>query len=105
MIVLRVCYKSGVRFDEAYYMAKHLPLSKSICGPFGLKNVEVMKIGPGPDGSNPVYQVMFSAYFESAADLQRLMQSPRLAELQGDIANYYDGMPDMMVGEVVALNS
>ena len=40
MNVLRVCYKTGVRFDEAYYVAKHLPLAGSICGPFGLKSVK-----------------------------------------------------------------
>lgn len=64
MFVLRVCYKSGVRFDEQYYMAKHLPLAASVLGPFGLKNVEMMKVQPLP-GAPPQYQVIFSAYFES----------------------------------------
>jgi uncharacterized protein (TIGR02118 family) len=103
MTVLRVCYKHGVRFDEAYYLAKHLPLAASVCGPFGLKRVEVVKFGPWPDGSKPAYQVMFSAYFETARDVQSVLQSPRIGEVLGDIANYYDGMPDMMIGEVVAL--
>jgi uncharacterized protein (TIGR02118 family) len=103
MIVLRVCYKSGLRFDEGYYVAKHLPLSKSVCGPYGLKRIEMVKFGPAPDGAMPDYQVMFSAYFESMEDFSRLMQSPRLAELQADIPKYHDGMPDMMVGEVMEL--
>ena len=51
MIVLRVCYKSGLRFDEGYYVAKHLPLSKSVCGPYGLKRIEMVKFGPAPDGA------------------------------------------------------
>ena len=103
MTVLRVCYKSGVRFDESYYMAKHLPLVGSIMGPHAVKNVEVVKVGPNPDGSKPPYQVMFSAYFESGPAVQKAMADPRMAEILGDIKNYYDGMPDLMIGDVVSL--
>jgi uncharacterized protein (TIGR02118 family) len=103
MNVLRVCYKSGLRFDEGYYVAKHLPLAASVCGPYGLKRVEVVKFGAGPDGAMPDYQVMFSAYFDSAADVQKALSSPRIGEVFADIAKYHDGMPDMMVGEVMAL--
>jgi uncharacterized protein (TIGR02118 family) len=101
MNVLRVCYKTGVRFDEAYYVAKHLPLAGSVCGPFGLKNVKVAKFWATPDGSKPVYQVMFSAYFDSAENIEKLLASPRMGEVLGDIANYYDGAPDVMIGEVM----
>jgi uncharacterized protein (TIGR02118 family) len=103
MTVLRVCYKSGVRFDEAYYVSKHLPLSAGIMGPYGVKRVEVVKVGANPDGSKPPYQFVFSAYFESPGDLQKAMQGPRMGELLGDIPNYYDGTPDVLIGEVVAL--
>jgi len=103
MHVFRACYKSGLRFDEGYYVTKHLPLAKSVCGPYGLKRVEVVKFGPAPDGAMPDYQVMFSAYFESAADLQKALSSPRIAEVMADIAKYHDGMPDMMIGEVMEL--
>jgi len=105
MTVLRVCYKSGVRFDESYYLSKHLPLAGSIMGPHGIKSVEVVKIGPNPDGSKPPYQVMFSAYFESSAALQKAMADPRMPEILGDIKHYHDGAPDMVIGDVVALPS
>jgi len=101
--VLRVCYRSGVRFDEAYYLGKHVPLAGAVMGPYGVTHVEMVKLGPNPDGSKPPYQVMFSAYFESAAALERAMQSPRMPEVLADIPNYYDGTPDLFVGEVVAL--
>ncbi len=103
MTVLRVCYKHGVRFDEAYYVSKHLPLSASILGPYGIKSIEMVKVTTPPDGSKPPYQVIFSAYFESPAALQNAMQSPRMAEVLDDIQNYYDGMPEVLIGEVVAL--
>ena len=103
MTVLRVCYKDGIRFDHGYYKSTHTPLVTEVMGPLGLTNIEVMTIGPNPDGSRPPYQVMFSAYFDSASALQNAMQSPRMAEVLGDIQNYYDGMPDVMIGEVVPL--
>jgi uncharacterized protein (TIGR02118 family) len=81
MTVLRVSYKHGVRFDEAYYVSKHLPLSASIMGPYGIKGVEMVQVIATPDGSKPPYQVIFSAYFESPAALQNAMQSPRMAEV------------------------
>ena len=103
MTVLRVCYKHGVRFDEGYYLSKHLPLTGSVMGPYGLKSVEVVKVTTTADGSTPPYQVIFSAYFESAVGLQTAMQGPRIGEVLGDLQNFYDGMPDVLIGEVVAL--
>jgi uncharacterized protein (TIGR02118 family) len=75
MTVLRVGYKSGVRFDHDYYMTKHLPLTGAVMGPYGVKSVEVMRVTAAPDGSAAAYQVIFSAYFESAAALQNASPS------------------------------
>ena len=90
-------------FDEGYYLSKHLPLTGSVMGPYGVKSVELVKATTTADGSTPPYYVIFSAYFESAAGLQNAMQGPRLGEVVGDIQNFYDGMPDVLIGEVVAL--
>jgi uncharacterized protein (TIGR02118 family) len=103
MTVLRVCYKNGVRFDESYYISKHLPLAGAVMGPHGVKSVEMIKMTATPDGSKPPYQVIFSAYFDSAAGLQAAMQDPRIGEVMGDIPKFHDGAPDVMIGEVVAL--
>jgi uncharacterized protein (TIGR02118 family) len=103
MTVLRVCYKQGVTFDEAYYLAQHLPLVAGVMSPHGLKDMEMVRGIIAADGSTAPYQVMFSATFESAAALQRAMQDPRIGEVLGDIQNFYDGMPDVFIGEVVAL--
>ena len=100
MTVLRVCYKDGIRFDHGYYTSTHTPLVTEVMAPYGLTNIEVVTIGPNPDGSRPPYQVMFSGYFGSLSGLQNAMQSPRMAEVLSDIQNYYDGMPDVMIGEV-----
>jgi uncharacterized protein (TIGR02118 family) len=62
-----------------------------------------VKVTTTADGSTPPYHVIFSAYFESAGALQNAMQGPRMGEVLGDIQNFYDGMPDVLIGEVVAL--
>ena len=101
MTVLKVCYKHGVRFDEQYYLKTHIPLVGGIMGPFGVKRVEMVRIAAAADGSTPPYQFVFSAYFESADALQKAMTNPRMPEVIGDIRTFYDGMPDMMIGETV----
>ena len=118
MTVLRVCYKHGVPFDEGYYVSKHLPLVASVYGPLGLRKVEVVKVSGSANGLAPPYAVIFSAYFDSSAAthfgtklqdvgraLQSAMQSPRAGDVRADIANYYGGAPDVMIGEVVAVPS
>lgn len=105
MTVLRVCYEHGVRFDEGYYLSTHLPLAGSVMGPHGVKSVEMVKVTATPDGSAPPYQVIFSAYFESAAGLQAALQDARIGDVMGDIPNFFDGAPDVMIGDVVALSA
>lgn len=101
MVVLRVCYKSGVRFDERYYVTKHIPLAASVFEPLGGKRGELVRVTATPDGSRAPYQAVFSIYFDSPAQAQQALQSPRMPEVLGDIANYYDGTPDILIGEVV----
>ena len=101
MNVIKVCYRHGVRFDQGYYVKNHLPLVGGIMGSLGLKKTEAVKIAGAADGSAPPYQFVFSAYFESADALQQAMTNPRMPEVISDIKNFYDGMPDMMIGEVI----
>jgi uncharacterized protein (TIGR02118 family) len=103
MTVVRVCYKHGIRFDEGYYISKHFPLAGRVLGALGMKRAELVKVTATPDGSKPPYQIIFSAYFESAAALQNAMMSPQMGPVLADIRNFYDGMPDILIGEVVAL--
>ena len=98
MTVLRVCYKHGLRFDEAYYKGTHLPLVSAVMRPARL---EMLKVTSAADGSKPPYQVIFSAYFDSPAGLQSALQHPRIGEVMGDIAKFHDGAPEVLIGEVV----
>ena len=103
MTVLRVLYKSGFKFDEAYYKGTPLPMVGSIMGKHGVDHVEMVKVASAADGSKAPYQVIFSAYFHTAAGVQAALTDPRIGEVMGDIANFHDGAPEVLVGEVVAL--
>ena len=105
MGVLRVCYKSGVKFDEAYYLSKHMPLVNRVLKPLGLKRIEVMRIGKNQDGSLPIYQTIFSGYFDSVAAMQSALQNPATGQVTGDVKNFFDGMPDILTGEIVPLKA
>lgn len=102
MSVLMVCYKSGVRFDEQYYLSTHIPLAAAYFTPFGIKDVEVARFSE-VGGQAPVYQVTITAHFESMAGLQEAMANPGLAKVLADVPNYYDGVPDVLVGDTLAL--
>lgn len=101
MTVLRVCYKSGIRFDEAYYKGTHLPFVGSVMGPYGVSKIEMVKVRSMIDGSKPSYQVIFTAYFDSPASLQDALASPKMPDVLADIGKFHDGTPDVFIGEVV----
>jgi hypothetical protein len=46
---------------------------------------------------------MFTAHFASEIGLRSAMQSPQMPQVFGDIRNFYDGTPDVLIGEVVPL--
>ena len=79
MTVLRVCYKNGAPFDEKYYYENHIPMAGAIMGSLGLKKTEIVKVSGSVPGFSAPYQFVFSAYFDSAADLQKCMSNPRIA--------------------------
>jgi uncharacterized protein (TIGR02118 family) len=101
MAVLKVCYKQGVRFDEAYYVSKHLPVVRSVMGPHGVASIEVVKLNAAVNGSKPPYQVMFTAHFASESGLRSALQSPQMPQVLSDIQNFYDGTPDVLIGDVL----
>ena len=100
MTVLRVCYKQGP-FNETYYYDTHMPLAGPIMAALGVRKSEVVKVSGSVPGFAAPYQYVFSAYFDSPADVQRCMADPRMGQVLGDVPNYFTGETDVLVGEVV----
>jgi uncharacterized protein (TIGR02118 family) len=101
MTVLRVCYRQGVPFNEKYYFDTHIPMAGPIMGSLGVKKVEIVKVSGSVPGFTAPYQYVFSAYFDSPADLQRCLSDPKIGQVLDDVKNYYAGEQDVLVGETV----
>jgi uncharacterized protein (TIGR02118 family) len=98
MIVLTVCYESGTSLDLDYYYGTHMPLVRKLDG---LRSAEARKILGTPMGNAAApYQLIASLYFDSPAALAAAMGSPQGRALAADVANFYKGEPDFMIGEV-----
>lgn len=95
MAVFTVLYPAaeGVRFDEAYYTATHIPLVKEAFGPSGLTAVQVLKGLSGAGGAPAPYLMMVNLTFRDAAALQASLGGPRSAEVMADVANFTDIEP------------
>ncbi len=95
MIKLTVTYPKGddITFDHDYYANSHVPMCVDAFAPV---RVELERGVDGP----AVAAVSF--YFESMETLGAAMQSPRMGEIMGDLANYTNGAPTMQVSEVVS---
>ena len=99
--VLTVGYKRDVPLDEGYYSTRHAEIIKRVWGPLGLERTEVRKLAAAADGSTPPYQIIWSGYFPSVQALQTVLENPASGEVVGDIPNYYQGTPDIFIGEVL----
>jgi uncharacterized protein (TIGR02118 family) len=90
-----------VPLDEGYYRTRHAEIIERAWGPLGLERTEVRKLGAAPDSSAPPYRIIWSGYFPSVQALQAVLQDPASGEVVGNIPNYYQGAPDIFIGEVL----
>ncbi|MFZ0268241.1 EthD family reductase [Caulobacter sp.] len=95
MVIFSVLYPAtpGAKFDQAYYDAVHIPLAKEAFTPTGLKDVQVLKGLPGPDGSAAPFVCMVHLTFESPEALAASLGGPRAPEVLADVAKFTDIQP------------
>ena len=101
MTMLKVCYKNGAPFNETYYYATHLQMAGAIMGSLGVKRTEIVTVSGSVPGFTTPYQFVFSAYFDSPADVQRCISDLRMGQVLGDVPNYFTGETDVIVGYTV----
>ncbi|HTJ07120.1 MAG TPA: EthD family reductase [Caldimonas sp.] len=102
MIKVSVMYPNqpGARFDQVYYLDKHMPMVKARMGS-ALKFYVVDKgVAGGAPGSPPPYLFVVHLHCASLDDYQRGF-GPHAQEILADIANYTDQTPVVQISEVV----
>jgi uncharacterized protein (TIGR02118 family) len=89
----------GKRFDHAYYQAQHRSLLMDRLSAFGLQRVEMDKaLADGAGGRPPVVAVAH-LIFSDLAGFQAGMKAHG-RDIMGDIANYTDLSPKILVSEM-----
>lgn len=104
MTTISILYPNtaGSRFDMAYYLDRHMPMSISLLGSHpGFKGVSVERgVGGGAPGTEAAYVAMCHFHFDSAESFMAAFM-PHAATLQSDIPNYTDVVPVIQVNEVL----
>lgn len=81
-------YKADGRFDEEYFVSKHVPLAQDI---LGSEVLEVRVLRPVPlAGQEPAARMIVEFDFSSREAMARATASPRMVELRDDVPNYTD---------------
>lgn len=98
-----VLYPSGAdaKFDMEYYMSKHMPLVQAKWGSEGLKSWEVTKYIGTAQKTEPPYSVLATLNFESTAKFEAAATGPGGAAVMGDIKNFSNKDPIIIIGDKV----
>lgn len=94
MITLTIFYPNseGARFDMAYYLDVHMPMSKERLGSALMGSTVDSGVMGGEQGAPPPYLVMTHMRFESIETFLEAFM-PHMEELQGDMPNYTNVQP------------
>ena len=100
MILIRVMYTAvpGSRFDETYYVQKHIPLEQERWTAMGLEHVVLMRGAATSVGSTPLYRVIAMLSFSSIEAFGKAAGAHG-AEIFGDIPNFTDVTPVVQINE------
>ena len=103
MVTVSVIYPNQprTRFDERYYLDKHIPLVRERWEPMGLTELRLLRGTNTPDGGAAPFRVMALLTFESAEALQKA-SAAHGREIFGDIPNFTDVQPVAQVNEALA---
>ncbi len=100
MIIVSVMYGSDERFDETYYLTRHMPLVRSRWSSL-LTGARVLKGVASGGGGKPAYQIIAELSFPSMTELQQAMNGPHAPEIMGDIPKFTSAEPTLLISEVV----
>ncbi|GIZ36586.1 hypothetical protein CKM354_000005600 [Cercospora kikuchii] len=92
---ITVLYPQGIQFDMDYYKSTHMPLAQEKWEKFGMKSWKVLKV---KEGSPYIVQTILE--FGSAEEWAAAAESQEGKDVLGDIKNYTNAEPILLVGEM-----
>ena len=103
MVFVSVFYPNQPRsrFDERYYLDRHIPLVRQRWEAMGLTDLRLLRGITTPDGGPAPFRVVALLTFASADALQKAAAAHG-AEVFGDIPNFTDAQPVAQVNEALA---
>ena len=81
-------------------MKSHMPMVASEFGDYNFHGYSVLKLGNQPDGNPSPYGIQATLNFASAKDFEAALGA-KAEKVLGDIPNFSDKGPILMVGEMV----
>jgi uncharacterized protein (TIGR02118 family) len=98
VVKLTVLYEhpSDTEAFDAYYLGTHVPLAEKLPG---IERVEVVRYGPGPDGTPPPYHLIAGLYFSDAEAMGAALGSPEGKALGEDVVNFPPVKSSALFGE------
>jgi uncharacterized protein (TIGR02118 family) len=101
MIKVSVLYAGGEgkTFDMDYYLTRHMPMIRELCGP-ACKGISIDQgLGGRAPGSPAPFVAIGHMLFDSLADFQGSF-GPHAATIRGDVANYTNIEPLLQISEI-----
>ncbi len=90
----------GSNFDMDYYLATHMPLVADRFASHGMTGWRVARFVGTPSGEKPTFSVVATLEFGSA-DGFRAALAAEGGTVLGDVPNFTDTQPVIMIGEVL----
>lgn len=100
MILVSVHYPNdpATKFDEGYYMQKHIPLVRDRWGGMGMQDIRVLRGAGAPGGGPTPWRIIALLTFDSMEAFGRCAEAHG-PELFGDIPNFTNSQPVVQISE------
>ncbi|KAF2166237.1 hypothetical protein M409DRAFT_55098 [Zasmidium cellare ATCC 36951] len=97
---LTILYPAGTTFNMPYYLSTHMPLAEKHWKPYGAQSWKVVQLP-----HDAPYCVQATVKWGSREEFLKALAGPEVEEIKGDVKNFSDREPIMLVGEVVGSSS
>ncbi len=91
--------QQGIRFDMAYYCARHIPMVRQLLGSALIQVAVEEGIAGMTPGSPAAFVAMGHLSFESMGAFQEAF-TPHAPQIVGDISNYTNSQPTIQISTV-----